>query len=151
MRGENQDSTPVGIKKRNRKTVVRNCPNCGKEFHARIDKIRAGSPKPFCSLSCSTSYHNKKRLGDLNPSWKGGISSNNYHYKKLQVERYPERVVARQKIYYEIKAGRIKREPCEVCGDLKTQGHHKDYQRPLMVTWLCQKHHHLVHNQEVSL
>jgi hypothetical protein len=25
------------------------------------------------------------------------------------------------------------------------QGHHADYARPLMVTWLCARHHRLAH------
>jgi transcriptional regulator len=37
----------------------------------------------------------KNRLGKCNPNWKGGISSNNYHYKKLQIERYPDRTISR--------------------------------------------------------
>jgi len=34
---------------------------------------------------------NKKNYGDKNGNWKGGISKNNYHYKKLQIEKFPER------------------------------------------------------------
>ncbi|HRQ55036.1 MAG TPA: hypothetical protein PL018_12315 [Ignavibacteriaceae bacterium] len=30
-----------------------------------------------------------KQSGENNPNWKGGISKDNYHYKKIQVERYP--------------------------------------------------------------
>jgi len=30
---------------------------------------------------------------------------------------------------------------CEVCGKSKTQGHHEDYSEPLIVNWLCPKHH----------
>lgn len=35
--------------------------------------------------------------------------------------------------------------PCEVCGDVNSQGHHEDYSRPLEVMWLCQKHHSARH------
>lgn len=40
-----------------------------------------------------------------------------------------------------IEAGRITRQPCEVCGILPAQAHHDDYSRPLDVRWLCQTHH----------
>lgn len=40
-----------------------------------------------------------------------------------------------------IKGGLIKREPCEVCGLEKSEGHHYDYTKPLFVQWLCRKHH----------
>lgn len=33
--------------------------------------------------------------GENNPNWKGGISQNYYHYKKIQKQRYPEKIKAR--------------------------------------------------------
>lgn len=83
--------------------------------------------------------------GENNPNWKGGISKNHYHYKKLQMSRYPEKEEARRKVYYAILKGRLKRQPCEVCGNKKVHGHHKDYSKPLDVNWLCRKHHREVH------
>lgn len=44
-----------------------------------------------------------------------------------------------------VKSGKIKRQPCEVCTEPITHGHHNDYQNPLEVTWLCQKHHAEIH------
>ena len=29
---------------------------------------------------------------DKNGNWKGGISKDNYHYKKIQIERYPKKI-----------------------------------------------------------
>ncbi len=40
-----------------------------------------------------------------------------------------------------VKKGLIKREPCEVCGDIKSHGHHEDYSKPLEIMWLCHEHH----------
>ena len=40
-----------------------------------------------------------------------------------------------------IRAGRLVRQPCEVCGALKVEAHHDDYNKPLDVRWLCRKHH----------
>src|SRR5262245_57418077 len=39
-----------------------------------------------------------------------------------------------------LKRGKIKRQPCEVCGST-AQMHHDDYSRPLEVRWLCRPHH----------
>jgi len=42
----------------------------------------------------------------------------------------------------EIKAGRLIKQPCEVCGNTEyVEAHHKDYSKPLEVNWLCTKHH----------
>ena len=40
-----------------------------------------------------------------------------------------------------IKSGKLKRLPCEVCGNIKSQMHHPDYSKPLKVRWLCPKYH----------
>jgi hypothetical protein len=40
-----------------------------------------------------------------------------------------------------IESGLLVRQPCEVCGDPNTHGHHDDYSKPLAVSWLCPKHH----------
>ena len=46
-----------------------------------------------------------------------------------------------------LSQGKIKREPCRVCGDPKSGGHHEDYTRPLDVIWLCAKHHAEAHTE----
>lgn len=40
-----------------------------------------------------------------------------------------------------IRDGKLKKEPCEKCGDLKVDAHHDDYLKPLKIRWLCKKHH----------
>jgi hypothetical protein len=40
-----------------------------------------------------------------------------------------------------IRDGRLIRQPCDVCGEVKAQAHHDDYGKPLDVRWLCTKHH----------
>lgn len=44
-----------------------------------------------------------------------------------------------------VESGQLTREPCCICGEPKTEGHHDDYSRPLDVRWLCKKHHDAVH------
>lgn len=41
------------------------------------------------------------------------------------------------------------KQPCEVCGELKVDAHHDDYERPLDVRWLCRKHH-MEHHREMN-
>jgi hypothetical protein len=53
--------------------------------------------------------------------------------------------LAKDKVHNALRAGRLTRLKCEVCGELKTEGHHPDYNQPLKVRWLCKKHHMEAH------
>ncbi len=52
-----------------------------------------------------------------------------------------------------VERGTLVRKPCEICGAQgsfsdgrnEVQAHHNDYNKPLEVRWLCQKHHHEWH------
>jgi hypothetical protein len=47
-----------------------------------------------------------------------------------------------------VRAGRLVRKPCRVCGDPKTHGHHhRGYaeEHALDVEWLCERHHRDAH------
>ena len=46
-----------------------------------------------------------------------------------------------------LRRGIIERQPCSVCSDEKTHGHHPDYDRPAHVIWLCAKHHKQAHRE----
>lgn len=58
-------------------------------------------------------------------------------YKKAQYVR-PK---ANAALGAAVKSGKIKREPCAVCGKEKAQAHHEDYSKHLDVVWLCTRHH----------
>jgi len=47
-----------------------------------------------------------------------------------------------------LRRGKIKREPCKVCGSHKSQMHHPDYDKPLEVEWMCRPCHLLEHHIE---
>lgn len=58
---------------------------------------------------------------------------------KRTYEKHKEKWLARAKVNYALKTGKLtKAERCEVC-ELKKplQGHHPDYSKPLEVIWLC--------------
>ena len=85
--------------------------------------------------------------GKNNSNWKEGISKNNYHYKKIQKARYPEKIKAREIVQKAIKSGElIKPNTCGICEKYfedkrKVHGHHEDYNQPLKVVWCCKKCH----------
>jgi hypothetical protein len=56
-------------------------------------------------------------------------------------EKYPEKAKARRMVNYYIRKGTLKREPCKICGNIKSESHHPDYKYPLNIVWLCDKHH----------
>jgi len=78
--------------------------------------------------------------GNENNNWKGGARDRK-EYKRKTKEKYPERDKARDMVRVAIKNGLIKRTPCVICGDIKSEAHHEDYSKPLEVVFLCRKHH----------
>lgn len=44
-----------------------------------------------------------------------------------------------------VKSGKIKKQPCVICGHKISQAHHEDYSKPLNVVWLCRRHHIALH------
>lgn len=61
--------------------------------------------------------------------------------QKSQRAKYPEKDYARRALRQAVKGGRVIKLPCQYCGNPNSQGHHKDYSRPLDVIWVCYKHH----------
>lgn len=59
-------------------------------------------------------------------------------------ERFPNRKKANTAVGNAVRDGRLKKQPCWVCGS-KAVAHHPDYDRPLDVVWLCQPHHKQAH------
>jgi hypothetical protein len=47
-----------------------------------------------------------------------------------------------------IRRGDLIRGQCEVCGSFRVQGHHDRYDEPLMVRWLCPRHHRALHAEQ---
>lgn len=44
-----------------------------------------------------------------------------------------------------VKRGIVKKQPCLICNNPKSQAHHEDYSKPLEVTWYCRMHHTHLH------
>jgi hypothetical protein len=75
----------------------------------------------------------------------------NYHkiraYDLKKRAENPDAYAARAQVNNGLRAGKISKKPCEVCGEPKSQAHHYDYSRPLDVVWLCPKHHAEAHKK----
>ena len=56
----------------------------------------------------------------------------------------PERRAAHIALGNAVRDGRVKQQPCWVCGE-RAEAHHPDYSAPLEVVWLCPMHHKRTH------
>lgn len=63
---------------------------------------------------------------------------------------HPDRSSANQRLVRAVRAGKIKKLPCMICGDENTVGHHVSYDLPYDVSWLCQSHHKQLHAEHRS-
>lgn len=66
-------------------------------------------------------------------------------YRDEYKEKYPKKYKAHCMVNNAIRGKRLYKEPCEICGNIETHGHHDDYAKPLNVRWLCAEHHHQWH------
>jgi len=116
--------------------MIANCLQCGEEFVTYPVRIKQGRGQ-FCSKKCATAYR-----------WENGILS----VEKMTwidpngtPKRSPEKVQAQSRIAIEIRAGRLVRQPCEICGSENAEAHHEDYSKPREVRWLCTSHYRQRH------
>lgn len=85
---------------------------------------------------------------DKNGNWKGGVSLDNYRYTKRHREKFPLQEPARKVVYRALKAEKlVKPKYCQHprCFETEIFAHHPDYEKPLLVLWLCRKHHSEIH------
>jgi hypothetical protein len=61
------------------------------------------------------------------------------YQRKMRAKR-PGRARCANAVSNAIRDGRLVKQTCQVCGE-PAQAHHDDYRRPLVVRWLCRKHH----------
>lgn len=140
------------------------CANCGAEF--------TGSGYRFgtcCSRRCAgtagmrakrqadpQAYRDEMRRRREDPDFKARQDESRKRSdqrnaasirERSRARHFAERVQneARRIVRTALRRGVLEREPCLFCdGDL-VEAHHHDYSQPLAVTWLCQRHHALVH------
>ena len=55
--------------------------------------------------------------------------------------RFPKKYKAHGAVNNALRAGKLFKQNCEVCGSIESNGHHDDYDKPLEVRWLCAEHH----------
>jgi hypothetical protein len=85
---------------------------------------------------------NRDKFADYNRVYnKLWRQKNGYHNERNSKKRYPEKQKARNMVLTALANGKLVKKPCKICNELKVEGHHEDYSKPLKVVWLCKKHH----------
>lgn len=98
------------------------------EFY--VDK-RTGALRSWCKICQS---HIMKQ-------WKLDNSERASGVVREWRRNHQDGMIAHELVRRALRSGAVKREPCEVCGNKKSHGHHDDYSKPLDIRWLCSKHH----------
>lgn len=107
----------------------------------KICGIKTSNRRKTCSQEClRKSLSNGGKLtcdqnrpkGSKHPLWKE---------IKLKNIRDPFKENCRGKVTNAIRRGKLIRLPCEVCKNPKSEAHHKDYNKPFEIEWLCRIHH----------
>jgi hypothetical protein len=116
------------------------CKHCGSSFMTTPYEYKRGFTI-YCSRDCYRATRPRKAVTD------GGKT--NFQRKRETAGRHPVKSAAWIELERAVRSGRLKRWPCVICNDPKSEGHHYDYSKPLEVYWLCRKHHVDAHEGRV--
>lgn len=109
--------------------VMSRCKECHK---ARMKEIRLTDPR----------VQARERLRAKRPERKAAARRISLRWR----QEHPEAYKAQTKVGNALRDGKIKKKPCFMCGAEKhVHAHHRDYSKPLDITWLCAKCHHRLH------
>ncbi len=85
-------------------------------------------------------------------SEKGKVTQRKYYTslaKQLANKRWNDKNKHKKRAHgqlrHAIEMGRVIKEACKICGALKVEGHHEDYDKPYDVIWFCHLHHSYHH------
>lgn len=132
---------------------TKTCTRCEKEKLLSEFQVRRASKDGYTAAckGCLSEYDKKrasnpdrvKARSDYQKTESGKIAA-----KKAKI-RWKEKNSFKRHVHVitgnAIRDGRIKKMPCEVCGDPQVHAHHDDYMKPLDVRWLCPSHHRQWH------
>ena len=137
------------------------CKLCGKTKQVTDFRrhYKDGPYEPWNLRSCKECTHgeyvqrysNKRSRDALHAASSNWKKANPERHAQLNQEyrkRFPEKIIAQNRLGYAVRSGKLKRLPCEVCGVTKrVHGHHASYKPEdwYNVRWLCFKCHKMEH------
>lgn len=123
------------------------------EFH-RL-KIRSDGLQSYCKQCKTPMYRqfyekNSARLNAAQREYFQTPVGKEVHRRasKRYQDVHPEKVLAHSLVQRAVRTGKLARQACEICNGPKSEAHHDDYTKPLMVRWLCRQHHMELHRKE---
>jgi len=114
-----------GMRKKEKGVIKTTCSKCSEE----LDDSRKGKYR-YCK-KCHASHMRATRPKHCELSYEQRIKSNARAYTNEYIRR-----------------GVIKKMPCVICGDEKSEAHHEDYGKPLNIVWYCRLHHIRYHESK---
>lgn len=135
--------------------VGKTCSLCAVEYPATTEHFHRHAPspdglKPRCK-SCQCGAQNAKYLVKTDSeraqikarvkSWRHRNAGRVALISSRWVEANRAKRGAHSAVQSALRRGILVRKPCEVCLSSHTHAHHEDYAKPLVVNWLCAKHH----------
>jgi len=127
------------------------CSSCGKMLSVS-EYYRAGKYyMPECK-GCNKArakawrIKNPRRFKEIKDRWRRQNREKVVGYVAGYRKGNPIKAWAQRVFYVALRAGRIKKHPCAVCGKTRAEGHHLNYRHPLHVLWVCVLHHKMIHH-----
>lgn len=124
------------------------CKKCRSDFvlahyHVHRNEIRQSRKEYERSYDHARSQTPERRKYARNLYWENRdkILESRKGKTVQQKARDPLKDKCKALFAYAVKTGRIKKNPCSICGEQKVEGHHFDYTKPYEVVWLCHRHH----------
>lgn len=138
--------------------LERPCRCCGELFMPSLAAMRK---RNYICSACSSARRNewkrthKDRVATANAAWKLAhpdrisehIRRQEQKRKLAPRKRNPPPLADRHKrlarsfVNNWIRRGKLARLPCARCGNQRSQAHHPDYAKPLLILWLCSSCH----------
>ena len=138
-------------------TKTKKCFKCGRRrarssFYAHPEMADGllGKCKDCTKNDVMQSYylnHEKRREYERKRRKRKDLLERVAEYQRRSRKKNRSKWIARSRLRYAVKTGKIVPIPCAVCGATKAEAHHADYSKPLEVVWLCFKHHREAHGQ----
>jgi hypothetical protein len=114
---------------------------------AQHNKLTRRWQKEHPELAAQYSRASHKRNHAYYRQWFLKNKKRLYALDKERRKGCPGKLKCRGAVAKALRKGLLVKQPCEVCGNTRSQAHHDDYRKPLNVRWLCSAHHGELHRK----